>query len=267
MDTMIVLLIALLAAVAAFFLFRKRKTDQGDDKKLLETYRPILEENVDYYRKLNEGDKARFEKDVIEFLQYIRIEGVGTEITDVDRVLIASSGVIPIFGFPGWKYKNLTNIILSPDTFDNEFQFEGENRNILGMVGSGYMNGQMLLSRSALIKAFSHASGQGNAAIHEFVHLLDKSDGETDGIPENLLTHEYVLPWVKMMHQEMHRIQAGTSDINPYGLTNEAEFLAVVSEYFFEKPDQLKHKHPEIYGLLSRAFGQDPATGTSFQLR
>jgi len=266
MDTMIALLIALLVAVAALILFRKRKVDPVDEKKLLDTYRPILNEKVDYYRNLNRADKTRFELEVTEFLQYIRIEGVGTEITDVDRVLIASSGVIPIFGFPGWKYKNLTNIILYPDTFDDEFQFQGEKRNILGVVGSGYMNGQMLLSRVALIKGFSHASGQGNAAIHEFVHLLDKSDGETDGIPENLLAHEYVLPWVKMMHQEMHRIQAGTSDINPYGLTNEAEFLAVVSEYFFEKPDQLKHKHPELYELLSRAFGQDPATGKTFQL-
>ncbi len=263
---MIVLLLVVSVAVAAFLLFRKRKADPVEEKKLLDTYRPILNDKVDYYRKLNKADKARFEKSVIEFLQYIRIEGVGTEITDVDWVLIASSGVIPIFGFPDWKYKNLTNIILYPDTFDQDFQFEGEDRNILGMVGSGYMNGQMLLSRAALIKGFSHASGDANAAIHEFVHLLDKSDGETDGIPENLLAHEYVLPWVKMMHEEMHRIQSGTSDINPYGLTNEAEFLAVVSEYFFEKPDQLKHKHPELYELLSRAFGQDPATGTSFQL-
>jgi Mlc titration factor MtfA (ptsG expression regulator) len=127
------------------------------------------------------------------------------------------------------------------------------------MVGSGYMNGQMLLSREALIKGFSHASGQENTAIHEFVHLLDKSDGATDGIPENLMAHQYTIPWLKMMHQEIHRIEVGKSDINPYAMTNEAEFLAVVSEYFFEKPDQFQHMHPELYQLLCGIFQQKPA--------
>jgi Mlc titration factor MtfA (ptsG expression regulator) len=50
-------------------------------------------------------------------------------------VFIAASAVIPIFGFPEWRYQNLTNVILYPDTFDGEFQFEGGSRNILGMVG------------------------------------------------------------------------------------------------------------------------------------
>ena len=106
-------------------------------------------------------------------------------------------------------------MILYPDTFDKEFQFEGENRNILGIVGSGYMNGQMLLSRAALVKGVSRSSGKGNAAIHEFVHLLDKSDGATDGLQENLMAHEYAIPWLSMIHQEMHRIEQGKSDINP----------------------------------------------------
>ena len=223
-------------------------------------YQALLEANVAYYRKLDVEGKTRFEKLVAAFLNDINIEGVGTEVTDTDRVLVASSAVIPIFGFPDWKYKNLTNVILYPDTFDQEFQFEGENRSILGMVGSGYMNGQMLLSRAALIKGFSANAGTENTAIHEFVHLLDKSDGSTDGIPENLLAHEYAAPWLHMMHVEMHRIAEGKSDINPYALTNEDEFLAVASEYFFEKPTQLQHKHPEIYEQLSRIFGQDPVS-------
>lgn len=127
------------------------------------------------------------------------------------------------------------------------------------MVGSGYMNGQMILSRAALVKGFGKSAGMENTAIHEFVHLLDKSDGATDGVPENLLAHQYVLPWVKMIHQEINKIEHGKSDINPYAITNEAEFLAVVSEYFFQKPGQLKHKHPELYDMLSRIFAQDPA--------
>jgi Mlc titration factor MtfA (ptsG expression regulator) len=188
----------------------------------------------------------------------VRIEGVGLEISDTDRMFIASSAIIPIFGFPAWRYKNLTNVILYPDTFNKDFQYEGEERNIMGMVGSGYMNGQMLLSRAALVKGFSNAAGEENAAIHEFVHLLDGSDGATDGVPGYLMDHQYTLPWLHIIHQEMHRIEEGKSDINPYALTNEAEFLAVVAEYFFEKPGQLQQKHPELYEQLSKIFIQDP---------
>ncbi len=254
---MILLIIIPLIVLAVYFLFRpKRKINLLDYTKPSDNYQSILNKEVVYYQKLSESNKLQFIRLINEFLQYVRIEGVETTITDLDRVLIASSGVIPIFGFPDWKYKNLTNVILYPDTFDKQFQFEGENRNIMGMVGSGYLNGQMLLSRTALIKGFSKSAGKGNTAIHEFVHLLDKSDGETDGLPENLLEHKYVVPWLKMMHQEMHRINEGKSDINPYASTNEAEFFAVASEYFFEKPDQLKHKHPDIYQMLSHLFGQ-----------
>jgi Mlc titration factor MtfA (ptsG expression regulator) len=227
---------------------------------LPDVYKALLNEHVDYYKKQDENTKTRFENLVQEFLSYVRIEGVGTEVTDLDRVLIASSAVIPILGFPDWKYRNLTNVILYPDTFDQKFQFEGDkDRNILGMVGSGYMNGQMLLSQAALYKGFSTSSGKENTAIHEFVHLLDMSDGATDGVPENLMPHEYATVWLKMMHQEMRRIEEGKSDINPYALTNEAEFLAVASEYFFEKPDKLKEHHPELYQQLSQIFGQTPA--------
>jgi Mlc titration factor MtfA (ptsG expression regulator) len=212
---------------------------------------------------LDDSEKARFETLVNEFLQYVHIEGVGTEVTDLDKVYIASSAVVPIFGFPGWKYRNLTNVILYPDTFDHNFQFEGDERNILGMVGSGYMNGQMLLSRAALIKAFSASPGTEHTAIHEFVHLLDMSDGATNGIPESLMRHEYAVPWLKMMHEEMRRIEQGSSDINPYALTNEAEFLAVAAEYFFQKPAQFKEYHPEMYEQLSRIFAQQPPDTTN----
>ncbi|WP_089783053.1 zinc-dependent peptidase [Chitinophaga sp. YR573] len=249
-----IIIIALMIILGGYFPLRKRNRNKPSE----DAYKVILNEHIEYYQKLDDGGKARFEKLVKEFLNVTHIEGVGTEITDVDRVMVASGAVIPIFGFPSWKYRNLTNVILYPDTFNHEYQFEGGDRNILGMVGSGYMNGQMLLSRAALVKGFSKSSGAENTAIHEFVHLLDMSDGATDGIPQNLMKHEYTIPWLKMIHHEMQRIEAGHSDINPYAVTNEAEFLAVASEYFFQKPGELKQHHPEIYEQLSRIFGQTP---------
>jgi Mlc titration factor MtfA (ptsG expression regulator) len=255
--TYIIIGLVVFALVAYFFL--KRSKSKQDVVIPAVAYKTLLSTHIQFYNQLDDAGKLLFEQKINTFLSGITIEGVGTVVEDTDRVMIASSAVIPIFGFKDWEYRNLTNVILYPDTFDGEFQFEGENRSILGMVGTGYMNGQMILSRAALIKGFSKQAGKENTAIHEFVHLLDKSDGATDGVPENLLAHEYVLPWLKMIHQEIHKIEAGRSDINPYAVTNEAEFFAVVAEYFFQKPDELKHKHPELYEMLSTIFMQDRA--------
>ncbi|WP_426588483.1 zinc-dependent peptidase [Mucilaginibacter sp. R-33] len=255
---MVPILILIVVALVVFVFLNKKKVVNETPAATL-NYKALLELHIPYYQHLDADRKLLFERKVARLLADITIEGVGTTVSDADKVMIAASAVIPIFGFNDWKYRNLTNVILYPDTFDSEFQFEGENRSILGMVGSGYMNGQMILSRAALTKGFSKSAGKENTAIHEFVHLLDKADGATDGVPEILLAHEYIMPWLKMIHQEIHKIEAGRSDINPYAITNEAEFLAVVAEYFFQKPNELKHKHPELYDMLSTIFLQDLA--------
>ncbi|PWS32389.1 M90 family metallopeptidase [Pedobacter paludis] len=239
-----------------YFILRKKKPAI---EPLTETDKKILDDYVGYYHNLDSTEKLRFEQKIAEFFSTVKIEAVELEMTTLDELLIASSAVIPIFGFEDWQYKNLSSVLLYPDTFNKDFQFEGGERNIMGMVGSGYMNGQMILSRSALRHGFSKSAGKENTAIHEFVHLLDKSDGATDGVPENLLSHEYTLPWIKMMHEEIEKIEDNKSDINPYAITNQAEFFAVVSEYFFEKPELLKDKHPDLYQALSRIFAQNPA--------
>jgi len=247
------LILGLFLIIALYLIFQKKKDKV---EMLTKADQQLLIANVSYYQKLNEPKRLLFRNKVASFLGAVKIEGVGLELERLDQLLIASSAVIPIFGFEDWTYKNLTNVLLYPDTFDEKFQFEGGERRIMGMVGSGYMNGQMILSQAALRHGFSKSAGKENTAIHEFVHLLDKSDGATDGVPENLMHHEYTLPWVKMMHEEIDRIEANRSDINPYAITNQAEFFAVTSEYFFEKPELLKDKHPELYEQLTRIFAQ-----------
>jgi len=253
------LILAAALLIALYLIFRKKKTTKTGAESIGEADRQLLLSHVVYYQQLGTDDRKKFEGLLESFLSDVRIEGVGITLEPVDRLLIACSAVIPVFGFGHWKYQNLSSVLLYPDTFNKDFQFEGGERNIMGMVGTGYMNGQMILSRSALRQGFSVSSDKENTAIHEFVHLLDKSDGATDGIPENLMPHQYIIPWVRMIHQEISKIENGKSDINPYAITNEAEFFAVVSEYFFEKPEQFKEKHPDLYQVLSKTFLQDPA--------
>lgn len=105
-------------------------------------------------------------------------------------------------------------------------------------------------------QGFLNNTTNNNTAIHEFVHLIDKTDGETDGIPEFMIDKAYTLPWLNLMHQNIENILQENSDINPYGATNKAEFFAVVSEYFFKQPELLKEKHPELFEMLVKIFRQ-----------
>ncbi len=251
-----VFFIVLVLLLALYFIFRRKKIAPVS---LSASELQLLATHVAFYQHLDQERKKLFVQKVADFLASVKIEGVGVEVEPLDRLLVASSAVIPIFGFREWTYSNLGSVVLYPDTFNEDFAFEGGKRNILGMVGTGYMNGQMILSKSALRHGFSASAGKSNTGIHEFVHLLDKSDGATDGIPQNLMAHEYTIPWLKMMHEEINRIHKDQSDIDPYAITNEAEFFAVAAEYFFEQPEIFKDKHPGLYEQLSRIFAQHPA--------
>ena len=219
-----------------------------------EVVRSFLNQYVAFYQSLSDLKKAEFEDRVLRFLQKVHITGVKTTVDDMDKVFVAAGAIIPIFAFPGWEYRNIHEVLLYPGSFNEEFGQEGNERNILGMVGNGPLQNVMVLSQQNVRDGFMGSTDKHNTAIHEFVHLVDKSDGATDGLPEALIPHQYARPWLARIHEEMQLIREGRSDINYYGTTNEAEFLAVVSEYFFEKPDEMEEKHPELYALLKAIF-------------
>ena len=259
MSNFIILLIFIILVATFIWInenrirWRKWKKPTG---KFPAEWRKILASKVSYYNNLSAIERTNFEYKIQEFLNNVRLTGVSTTINDMDRLLVAASAIIPIFAFPEWQYVNLREVLIYPEQFDQDFQTEGSNRNILGMVGTGYMNGKMILSKRALRHGFENESDKKNTAIHEFVHLVDKADGSIDGIPSALLDRQYTIPWIDLIQKKIEEIYEGESDINPYGATNKSEFFAVASEYFFERPKLLKSKHPKLYGLMERIFVQ-----------
>jgi len=216
----------------------------------------ILSGGVRFYQKLNEEERKVFVTRVLYFLKRVRISAEkGAVLTDSDIVLVAAAGTIPLFHFKNWSYENLDEVLVYPGTFNEQFSVEDEDRNVLGMVGSGTMNRKMILSQEALRAGFVK-NASGSTAIHEFVHLIDKADGATDGVPEYLIPKELVEPWLKEVHKTIREIRGGHSDIRDYAATNEAEFLAVISEYFFKKPHLLEDHHPELYKLLNSIYNK-----------
>ncbi len=244
----------ILLIVIVVFLLKGMKPKKAAPIELPANFKELLQEYVAFYRRLNDEEKKRFETSVASFLSTITIEGINTRVEDLDKVLIGASAIIPIFSFNGWQYPNLTNVLLYPEHFNEEFNMKDKDRSVMGMVGNGAMNHKMILSKPALREGFQNETDKHNTAIHEFVHLLDDLDGSTDGIPEALLQKQYTIPWINLVHENIKAIRDKESDINPYGATNKTEFFAVAAEYFFERPDLLKLKHPELFNMMEEMF-------------
>ncbi|NRB40270.1 MAG: zinc-dependent peptidase [Pseudomonadales bacterium] len=218
----------------------------------------FLMQTVAFYRVLSAEDKIVFEQRIQLFLQTTAIEGgVDVAVSDNDRLLVAASAVIPVWGFPGWHYFNLATVHLLPGAFNEDFKCGKPDSCITGMVGSGPMAGKMALSQPDLHLGFKNSRDKHNVGIHEFVHLVDMADGSCDGFPERLKDFSYAIPWLEFVGKKIIDIDNNKSNIRDYGATNEAEFFAVASEYFFERPKMLQRKHPKLFAALEDIFQQD----------
>lgn len=234
----------------------KKRPKTTIPKVIPKHWHDLLITNVLFYKKLSNEDQLHFKKRIQTFLSYVEITAVDFELEELDILLVASSAIIPVFGFDDWKYPNIKKVIIYPDYFnyDLEFDKKAKDKRIGGMVGNGALENKMLLSKRALHHGFSNKTDKGNTGVHEFIHLLDKIDGEIDGIPKALLDNKNLMLWLDLVYEKMEAINNDKSDIRDYGGTSEIEFFAVASEYFFERPMLLKRKHPDLYKMLASCF-------------
>ncbi len=221
---------------------------------LPENYSELLTEYVKFYRQLDEKGKEMFDKRIEHFLSAVKITGINAVVEDLDRLLIAAGAIIPVYSITDWQYINLHEVLVYPGPFNTDFDQEGTDRHIAGMVGSGALQHVMIITKWQLRQGFINSNDAHNTAIHEFAHLIDKMDGTMDGVPEIILERKYVKQWKQMMENTIWQMKNYGSDIDMYGATNTTEFFAVISEYFFEQPDLLKANHPDLYKMLVRIY-------------
>ena len=242
----------LLIVIIILFVFRISRPKQNF--VMPENYKGILHDYVKFYRQLDEKGKEAFEKRVEHFLSSVKITGVNAVVEDIDLILIAAGAIIPVYNITDWQYINLHEVLLYPGAFNMDFDQDGSDRNVAGMVGSGALQNVMVVTKWQLRQGFINTNDTNNTAIHEFVHLIDKMDGSLDGVPEIILEKKYIGRWKQLMESTIQQMKNYGSDINMYGATNPTEFFAVISEYFFEQPDLLKANHPELYEMLVRIY-------------
>jgi Mlc titration factor MtfA (ptsG expression regulator) len=252
MITFLQIFFALLIIILIIlFVFRPRRKDMI---AWPEDYRDTLNDYVSFYANLEEEGKKQFEDKFEKFLLATKITGANAVIEDLDRVLIGAAAVIPVYYINDWEYVNLREVLVYPGNFNTEFEQEGHERMISGMVGTGHLQNVMILSKWELRQGFINTQSNRNTALHEFIHLVDKMDGTLDGVPELLLERKYLAQWKQLIEQTMMDVRNGVSDIDAYAATSPVECFAVISEYFFEQPEAFQANHPELNTLLQRIF-------------
>ncbi|MGE0454732.1 MAG: zinc-dependent peptidase [Vicinamibacteria bacterium] len=232
---------------------RARRRRQAVQQPFPERWRALLLERYDHYDRLPEPLKRRFEDDVKLFLAEKRISGVGVEVTDELRLLVAASAVTLSLGWPDHDWDQLSEVLLYPQDFDRDYSFEQEE-----LAGQTHPWGTVILSVPALHESFEDPDDAYHVGLHEFAHLLDVEQTEFDGIPAGLPASRHA-EWVALARKEMERLQRRKSVLDPYGADDPVEFLAVAVEAFFEPALELRRRHRELYEMLVATFGQDPA--------
>lgn len=221
-----------------------------------EDWHILLLHYVRFYAKLNEPEQAAFRNKIMKFLTQVKVCGVGFMPAHQDYLWVAASGVIPIFYLKNWMYPNLTRVVLHQQAFGAFEDKQGVTLYVAGLVDFKHMPQTIHLARNVLWHDVMHDTPS-QVAIHEFIHWIDYQDQSIDGIPYLLLSAQSIQAWAHHMKHEIQAIHLGTSQINPYGASKPAEFLATVSEMYFKQPDTLQQYHPALYKMLHKMYKGD----------
>lgn len=233
------------------------KRNQLAEKPFPEEWLVHLEEHVPFYKTMPDSLKESFLTALKIFVWEKHFEGVqGMEITDEVKVVIGAVAVRLVLFLDLSHYDKIESIVVYPGHFRPP---EMEDGTVYGMA---HAYGSIILSWKSVLTGLKDPHDGHDTTTHEFAHALDLSGGTFDGTPE-LREFKDFGHWSEVMSYHFFRLQAREKPerkvMDMYGATNEAEFFAVATESFFEKPKQMKRHTPDLYEALQNFYGWDPA--------
>ena len=227
----------------------------------------ILERNIQVYRDLPMPLRLQLRRLIKQFLHEKQFSGsAGLEITDEMRVTIAAQACMLHLNRRGDLYPKLKYILVYPSAFvvsrpeaDASGVVSKRNR---GLLGESWQNGKVILAWDNVLHGARNFVDGSNVVLHEFAHQLDSESGTADGAPLLAGTSCY-RSWAAALSEEFEELQKDNhfgrrSLMDHYGATNPAEFFAVATETFFEKPRQMAKHHPELCAVLKNYYRIDP---------
>ena len=230
------------------------------------SWRDIVRRRVPLARELPAAQQLVLKKHIQVLLADVPFIGcAGLEVDDEVRVTIAAQAAFLLLG-RGGSFGNLREVLVYPGHFVVPHSKAGaggvvhEGRDVL--AGQSWQRGQVIVAWDAVRDGAADPHDGANVVMHEFAHQLDQDTGAANGAP-------YVgrgalqQAWARVMNQEFDALRvrlarAEPSLIEPYAATSPAEFFAVTTELFFERPDALAAERPELYEQLKRCYRLDP---------
>jgi Mlc titration factor MtfA (ptsG expression regulator) len=252
-----------------FRFLKLRKRHRLRARPFPSAWKSIITRNVHVYRRLPPAEQRELLGHIQIFLSEKHFEGCGgLELTDEIRVTIAAQACLLLLHRETDYYPELTSILVYPSAYiAHEDRYLGDNiweQGEDGRLGhTGRRMGSLVLAWDEAKRGGTDPADGRNLVLHEFAHQLDFEDSQTDGAPALSTRNEY-RAWARVMSREFEALQradeAGTPTLlDTYGATNPAEFFAVTTEAFFERPRALRAKQPELYAELAHFYRQDPA--------
>lgn len=199
-------------------------------------------------------DRKRFRRDIKIVLDEWIFEGIdGVAVTDEARAGVAAGAALLLHGRPHWELPPRQTVLLYPERFDLDY--------VVGDAGAfdgmAHQQGPVILSAVAINESWADPTDGSNVVLHELAHLLDYENAFADGVP-SLVDPGSEVAWRALVKKEIRRVRIGRSMLRRYAASNPAELFAVAVENFFERPEIMAEKHPELFAAMKSLFNLDP---------
>lgn len=225
----------------------------------------ILTGNLPPYQKMSSALRQQLHDYIRIFIGEKAFEGCGgLDLTDEIKVTIAAQACLLLLNRNTDCYPRLYSVLVYPSTYvvgsRQQPTVQPEQRSV--RLGESWNHGAVVLAWDSVKKGAANFRDGHNVAMHEFAHQLDQEDGRGDGVPILEVRSAYSA-WSQVFLKEYELLRykkrkGQESVMDKYGATDPAEFFAVATETFFEKPAQLKKNHPELYHELQEFYQVDP---------
>ncbi len=258
-----------IALVSIFIIFypdfkKNRRRKELISKPFPEEYAQILEQQLPFYAPLPDHLKKMLHGKILVFLDEIRFEGCGgVSIDDEIRLTISGQASMLLLNDPRSFFNILEVVLVYPSTYvakmaNPDGTFEESVR-----LGESWVTGTVVLAWDNVFHGIQNINDGHDVVLHEFAHQLDQESGSGNGAPILMGRTSYA-SWSKVLGNDYKELKKRTKNfkktfLDSYGATNPAEFFAVATEHFFEKPEKMKEKHPELFEELKKYYNLDPS--------